>query len=80
MSTFSTVYINQHELLLMTFFESFETCNDIKIACVAQVNNFSLTLRYFILIATYVTMCVTNETFLYKTQKHFPSFHYWKKM
>ena len=63
----------------MTFFESFVTCNVIKIAWVADVKNFSVTLRYFILIATNVTMCLKNKTFLYTTQKHFCSFNYWKK-
>ena len=54
MSNFSTVYINQHEDLLMSFFESFVTRNVVKIAYVAEVTNFSVTPRYFILIATYV--------------------------
>ena len=79
MSNFLTVY-NQHEFSLMSFFESFVTCNVIKIAWVTSVNNFSVTLKYFILIATYVTICLKNKTFLYTTQKHFSSFNYWKKM
>ena len=41
MSNFLTVYINQHEFLLMPFYESFLTYNVIKIAWVAKVNNFS---------------------------------------
>ena len=41
MSNFLTVYINQHEFLLMPFYESFVACNVIKIAWVAKVNNFS---------------------------------------
>ena len=68
MSNFLTVYINQHEFLLMPFFKPFVTCNVIKIAWVANVNNFILTLRYlyfnFILTATYVAMCLKNKTFL----------------
>ena len=50
--------------LPVSFFESFVTCKIIKIAWVANVNNFSVTLRYFILIATYVAMCLKNKTFL----------------
>ena len=58
-----TVYINQYEFFLMPFFESFVTCNVIKIAWVANVNNFSVTLRYFILTATYFAMCLKNKRF-----------------
>ena len=76
MTNFLTVYINQHEFFLMSFFESFVTCNIIKIAWVANVNNFSVILRYFILIATYVAMCLKSKTQL---KKHFSSFNYWKK-
>ena len=65
--------------LPVSFFESFVTCNIIKIAWAANVNNFSVTLRYFILIATYVAVCLKNKTFLYTTQKHFSFFSYWKK-
>ena len=42
----------------------------------SQMSTFSVTLRYFILIATYVAMCLKNKTFLCTTQKHFP---YWKR-
>ena len=45
----------------MSFFESFVTGNVIKIAWVANVSNFSVTLRYVIVIATYVAMCVKNK-------------------
>ena len=79
MTNVLTVYTNQHEFFLMSFFESFVTCNIIKIAWVASVNNFSVTLRYFILIATYAAMCLKNKTCLYTTQKHFSSFNYWEK-
>ena len=65
--------------LPVSFFESFVTCKIIKIAWVANVNNFSVTLRYFILITTYVAMCLKNKTFLYTTQKHFSFFSHWKK-
>ena len=44
MSNFLTVYINQHEFLLMSFFECLVTCNVKKIAWVADVNNFSVAL------------------------------------
>ena len=71
MNNFLIAYINQHEFLLISFFESFVTCNVIKIAWVADVNNFSMTLRYFILITTYATMCIKNETCLHTTQKCF---------
>ena len=74
-----TVCTNHHEFFLMLFFGSFVTCNVIRIVWVANVNNFSATVRYFILIATYVAMFLKNKTFLYTTQKHFSSFNYWKK-
>ena len=64
MNNFLNVYINQHEFFLMSFFESFVTCNVLKISWVANVCNFSVTLRYFILINTYVAMCLKNKTFL----------------
>ena len=70
MTSILTVYINEHEFFL-SFFESFVTCNVIKIAWVANVNNFIVTLRYLILTATYVAMCLKNKTFLYTSQKHF---------
>ena len=76
MTNVFTVYINQHEFSLISFFESFVTCNVIKIEWVANVSNFSGTVRYYILIATYVAMCLKNKTFLYTTQKHFSSFNY----
>ena len=76
MTNVFTVYINQHEFSLISFFESFVTCNVIKIEWVANVNNFSGTVRYYILIATYVAMCLKNKMFLYTTQKHFSSFNY----
>ena len=52
MSNYLAVYINQHEFFLMSFFEFLVTCNVIKITWVANVNNFSVTLRCFILITT----------------------------
>ena len=67
MTNVFTVYINQHEFSLISFFESFVTCNVIKIEWVANVSNFSGTVRYYILIATYVAMCLKNKTFLYTT-------------
>ena len=70
MTSVLTVYINRHEFLL-SFFESFVTYNVIKIAWVANVNSFIVTLRYLILTATYVAMCLKNKTFLYTTQKYF---------
>ena len=51
MSNFLTIYINEHEFFL-SFCQSFVTCNVLKIAWVANVNNFRVTLKYFILIAT----------------------------
>ena len=74
-----TLYTNQHEFFIISFFEPFVTCNVIKSAWVAKVNNISVTLRYFILTATYVAMCLKNNTFLYTSQKHFSSFIYWGK-
>ena len=79
MTDLLTVYINQHEFCSMSFFEYFVTCNVIKIAWVANMNNFSVTLRYFTLTATCVAMCLKNKTFLYMTHRHFSSFNYWKK-
>ena len=71
MTNVLAAFINQHEFFLMSFFESSVTCNVIKISCVANVENFNVTPRYFILTATYVAMCLKNKTFLHSTQKHF---------
>ena len=51
-SNFFTVYIKHYEFLLKSFFEYFVTCNVLKIAWVDNVSNFSVALRYFILIVT----------------------------
>ena len=75
MSNFLTAYINQNEFFLMPSFETFVTCNVLKIAWVANVNNFSVIFRYFVLIATYVAICLKNKTFLCTTQKHFSPFN-----
>ena len=45
MSNFLTVYINHCEFFLMSFLESFVTCNALTISCVASVNIFSVRLR-----------------------------------
>ena len=63
----------------MPFFESFVIFNVLKVEWVANVNNFLVILRYFILIVTYVAMSLKNQTFLRPTQKHFSFFNYWKK-
>ena len=67
MSNFLTVYINQHEFLLMSFFESFATCNVIKIAWVADVKYFSVTLL--------TSQCVLKIKRFYTRLKS----NYWKK-
>ena len=74
MSNILTVYISQNEFSLKSFFESFVTCNVLTIIWVTNVNNFSVTIRYIIIIAIYVTMCLKNKTFIRTTQKHPPSF------
>ena len=55
----------------MSFFESFVACNVLKKAWVTNANNFSVTLRHFILLDTYVAMYFKNKTFLHATGKHF---------
>ena len=47
MRNFLTVYINQHEFLLMSFFECLITCNVKKIAWVVDVNNRYLRQHFF---------------------------------
>ena len=41
MTNVLTVYINQHEFFIVSFFESFVTCNVIKNVWFANVNSFS---------------------------------------
>lgn len=55
-SDFLTVYVNLHEFSVMSFFESFVTFNILEIAWLANVCKFSVTMRYFILIAVYIAM------------------------
>ena len=74
MSEILTAYINQHEISPMPFFESFVTCNVQRYflkKVLGNVNNSRVTLRYFILIATYITLCLKSNRFLRATQKHF---------
>ena len=41
MTNVLTVYINQHEFFIVSFFESFVTCNAIKNVWLANVKSFS---------------------------------------
>ena len=71
MRNFLTAYINQNEFFLLSFLKSSITCHVLKIAWVANGNNLSVILRYFILITTYVATCLKTKTLLRATQRTF---------
>ena len=67
MSNYLTVYINQHKFFLMAFSEFFVTSD--RDCMGSQCEQFSGTLRYFILIASLRRNVF--KIFLHATQKHF---------
>ena len=58
-----TFYIKQHENLPCFLFDSFLTCNFLKITCSIPMEDFSLNFKVFILITTCLFVCLKNKTF-----------------
>ena len=59
-----TFYIKQHENLLCFLFDSFLTCNVLKITCSIPIEDFSLNFKVFILITTCLVFCLKKKTHL----------------
>ena len=58
-----TFCIKQHENLLCFLFDSFLTCNVLKITCNIPMEDFSLNFKVFILITTCLFVFLKNKTF-----------------
>ena len=59
-----TFYIKQYENLLCFLFDSFLTCNVLKITCSIPIEDFSLNFKVFILITTCLVFCLKKKTHL----------------
>ena len=53
-----TFYIKKHENLVWLLFDSFLTCNVLKITCIIPMEDFSINLKVFILITICLTFCL----------------------
>ena len=56
-----TFYMRQHKNLLRFLFDSFLTCNVLKITCSIPMEDFSLNFKVFILITTCLVFCLKNR-------------------
>ena len=74
-----TFYIKHDENLLRFIFDSFLTCNVLKITSSVPMEDFSLNFKVFILIITYLFFCLRNERFVVMVQKFCPKGSYWIK-
>ena len=74
-----TFYIKQHENILCFLFDSFLTCNVLKITCSIPIEDFSLNFKVFILITTCLVFCLKNKIFVVTVQKFCPKGSYWFK-
>ena len=72
-----TFYIEQHENLLRFLFDSFLTCNGLKITCSISMEDFSLNFKVSILITICLVFCLKNKTFLVMVQKFCPKGSCW---
>ena len=70
-----TFYIKRHE----NIFDSFLTCNVLKITSSVPMEDFSLNFKVFILIITCLVFCLRNERFVVTVQKFCPKGSYWIK-
>ena len=63
MSNFLTVYTNHYEFFIMSFLESFVTCNALTISWVASVNIFSVRLRilFFLFLSSIIAKNVVTS-------------------
>ena len=74
-----TFYIKHHENLLHFIFDSFLTCNVLKITCSVPIEDFSLNFKVFILVITCLVSSLRNERFVVTVQKFRPKESYWIK-
>ena len=72
-----TFYIKQHENLLCFLFDSFLTCNVLKVTCSILMEDFSLNFKVFILITTCLLVCLKIRHFSYVAK--IPEGSYWIK-
>ena len=71
-----TFYIKHHENILRFIFDSFLTCNVLKITSLVPMEEFSLNFNVFILIITCLVLCLRNERFVVTVQKFCPKGKY----
>ena len=71
-----TFYIKHHENILRFIFDSFLTCNVLKITSLVPMEEFSLNFNVFILIITCLVLCLRNERFVVTVQKFCPKGSY----
>ena len=74
-----TFYIKQHQNLLCFLFDSFLTCNVLKITGGIPMEDFSLNFKVFTLVTTCLVFCLKNKTFVVTVQKFCPKGSYWIK-
>ena len=72
-------YIKHHKNLLLFIFDSFLTCNVLKITSSVPMEDFSPNLKVFILIMTYLVFSLRNERFVVTVEKLRPKGSYWIK-
>ena len=64
-------YIKQHNHFLKLSFDCFITCNVFNITCCIDMDSFSATSKAVIPVVICIVLCLQNETFVYRVQKHF---------
>ena len=74
-----TFYIKHQENLLRFIFDSFLTCNVLKITSTVPMEDFSLNFKVFTLIITCLVFCLRNERFVVTVQKFCPKGSCWIK-
>ena len=75
-----TYYIKHQKNLLHFFFDSFLTCNVLKITCSIPMEDFSQPkLQSFYFITTCLIFCLRNKRFAVTLQKFCPKGSYWIK-
>ena len=74
-----TSCFKHHENLLCFLFNSFLTCNVLKITSSISMEDFNLNFKVFILITTYLVFCLRNKRFVATVQKFCHKGRYWIK-
>ena len=74
-----TFCIKHHGSLLRFIFDSFLTCNVLKITSSIPMEDFSLNFKAYIHIITCLVFCLRNERFVVTVQKFCPKGSYWIK-